>query len=269
MIEALLLAVTRITTHSANAPSTNATGFFFEREGRLYLVTNRHVVRDEAIDHHPDRLEIVLHVDPANVATTTGFSIPLHVGGMPVWREGADAGGTIDVVAIELDRTALPATMLLHAFTPAHLLDDLDRIEAGAPVRIVGFPLGFHDTVHQLPVTRQAVVASAFGIRFQGKGYFLTDARMHRGTSGAPVAVRLNAGESGRSGLVWTLLGIHAGRFDVDSRDDEQDERLSLNYAWYADILLTLTEAAPAAVNPPRAPEVPRAARPERAPKKR
>jgi hypothetical protein len=41
--------------------------------------------------------------------------------------------------------------------------------------------------LHHLPVARQAVIASAFGSRFQGQGYFLTDARMHRGTSGAPV----------------------------------------------------------------------------------
>jgi hypothetical protein len=43
------------------------------------------------------------------------------------------------------------------------------------------------------------------------------------------------------------LLGVHAGRMDVANRDIEQDERLDLNYAWYADVLLTLTQdAAPA-----------------------
>lgn len=246
MIEALLLAATQITTFSPDKPSTNATGFFFERDGRLYLVTNRHVVLEETIAHTPDRIEIVLHIDPDNVASVTSFSIPLYVDGIAVWHEGIDSGGRIDVVVIPLDRTALPDTLLLHAFTPDHLLDDLDRIEAGAPVRVAGFPLGFHDTVHHLPVMRQAVVASAFGIRFQGQGYFLTDARMHRGMSGAPVAVRLQPEAASRDVLAWTLLGIHAGRFDV-SFDEEQDERLSLNYAWYADILMTLTEPVPEA----------------------
>lgn len=244
MIEALLLASTQITTFSIEKPSTNATGFFFERDDRLYLVTNRHVVLEETIQHAPQRIEIVLHTDPENVAWVTSFSIPLYVDGIAVWHEGLDSGGRIDVVVIPLDRAALPENMLLKAFTPDHLLDDLDRIEAGAPVRIAGFPLGFHDTVHHLPVMRQAVVASAFGIRFQGQGYFLTDARMHRGMSGAPVAVRLQADVPSRDQLSWTLLGIHAGRFDV-TRDEEQDERLSLNYAWYADILMTLTEPEP------------------------
>ena len=34
---------------------------------------------------------------------------------------------------------------------------------------IVGFPLGFHDWLHHLPVVRQATIASAFGVRFQGQ----------------------------------------------------------------------------------------------------
>lgn len=263
MIEALLLAATQITTFSTDKPSTNATGFFFEREARLYLVTNRHVVLEETIEHAPERIEIVLHIDPENVASVTSFSIPLYVDGIAVWHEGIDSGGRVDVVVIPLDRAALPPTLLLHAFTPDHLLDDLDRIEAGAPVRVAGFPLGFHDTVHHLPVMRQAVVASAFGIRFQGQGYFLTDARMHRGMSGAPVAVRLQHDAPSRDALAWTLIGIHAGRFDV-TRDEEQDERLSLNYAWYADILMTLTEELP--VPEPDAPKT--AVVKEKAPKK-
>lgn len=39
------------------------------------------------------------------------------------------------------------------------------------------------DTLHHMPVARRAALASSFGLRFQGEGYFLTDARSHRGTS--------------------------------------------------------------------------------------
>jgi S1-C subfamily serine protease len=242
MVEALLLAVTRITTITGQKSRSNATGFFFERDGRLFLVTSRHVVRDEASKHKPDSLEIELHVDPANVAETTGFGIPLYERNAAVWREATDDAGLVDVVAIELDRIALPATLLHRAFTPEHLVKHLDDVEAGTSVLIAGFPLGFHDTLHHLPVVRQAVIASSFGIRFQGSGYFLTDARMHRGTSGAPVVVRVSVPE-GREDLSWKLLGIHGARMDVTNRDVEQDERLDLNCAWYADVLLVLTEA--------------------------
>lgn len=241
MIESLLLAVTRVSTLLGERQLTQATGFFFEREERLYLVTNRHVVHDEPGGHFPDRLEIELHVDAQNIGRTVQFSIPLYRDGKSVWREGLDSAGAVDVVAIQLERKALPAKMLFQAFSPAHLVERLDRVELGNSVLIVGFPLGVHDTLHRLPVARQSVIASAFGIRFQGKGYFLTDARLHRGMSGAPVVAREPEPRAGRAELSWLLLGVHATRLDVTNRDASQDESLDLNLAWYADILLTLT----------------------------
>ena len=44
MIESLPLAVTNVTTMLGKQALTNATGFFFERDGRLFVVTSRHVV---------------------------------------------------------------------------------------------------------------------------------------------------------------------------------------------------------------------------------
>jgi hypothetical protein len=246
VIESLPLAVTRVTTLAGDRILTNATGFFFERDGALYLVTSRHVVLDEASEHRPDRIEIELHVDERNLGETVQFSIPLYRQGRSVWREGLDSAGAVDVVAIQLERAALPRKMLAHAFRPENLYRSLDMVEMGAPVLIVGFPLGVHDTLHRLPVARQSVIASAFGIRFQGKGCFLTDARLHRGTSGAPVVARKAAGTDGRGDFPWMLLGVHSAKLDLVNRDSSQDESLDLNFAWYADILLTLTQGAAA-----------------------
>jgi hypothetical protein len=111
-------------------------------------------------------------------------------------------------------------------------------------VLIVGFPLGFHDSLHHLPVVRQGIIASAFGLRFQGKGCFITDARTHRGTSGAPVVISHHpADESAAScALPWRLLGIHSSTIDMTTRDLHVDESLGLNSAWYADVLMSLTE---------------------------
>jgi len=244
MIESLLLAVTRVSTFNGAQSLSCATGFFFERDQRLFLVTNRHVVLDEASGHRPDRVEIELHVDASNIALTTQFSIPLYAAGQALWHEVVDSAGTVDIVTIELEHAALPSTRVLQAFTPEHLVGNLDEIEVATRVVVVGFPLGFHDTFHHLPVARQAVIASAFGLRFQGNGYFLTDARLHRGTSGAPVVARVDKEHSGREGLPWVLLGVHAARMDVGGRDAAQDDRLGLNCAWYADALMELTTAA-------------------------
>jgi S1-C subfamily serine protease len=240
MIDSLLLTAARISTFEHQRGLTHASGFFFERDARLYLVTSRHVLIDEPTAHHPNRIEIELHTSDYDLGRSTGFSVLLYHEGRSIWRHGRDAGGEIDVAMIELDRAALPPTVVLQAFTPAHLLPAGGEVEVGSSVLIVGFPLGFHDTLHHLPVVRQSVVASAFGMRFQGQGYFLTDARTHRGTSGAPVVMR----DHGRDGLPlpWRLLGVHSARLDMAGRDLVQDESLGLNCAWYADMLMTLSE---------------------------
>jgi S1-C subfamily serine protease len=243
MIEPLLLTATRVFTFEQRQLLTNASGFFFERDSRLFLVTSRHVVLDEPTAHRPDRVEIELHTDPDNMARSTEFSIPLYRDGKSVWRQGIDAGGQIDVAAVEIERAALPRTTVYRAFAPEHLYDPLDQVAVGTSLLVVGFPLGFHDTLHHMPVVRHAVVASSFGLRFQGQGFFLTDARTHRGTSGAPVVMSTPERGTMQGDMPWTLLGVHSAVFDVGTRDVNLDEALGLNCAWYSDILLTLTEA--------------------------
>ena len=247
VVEPILLAAVRVSSFDGQQPLTNASGFFFERDGRLFVVTSRHVLLDEPSKHHPDRIEIELHSQPENMADSIGFSIPLYRDGLAVWREGEDGGGPVDVGVVELERKALPPKLVYRAFTPEHLARPSDHVEVGDSLLIVGFPLGFHDALHHLPVARQAVVASAYGLRFQGQGFFLTDARTHRGTSGALVVSRMRDGRGEKLDLPWMLLGIHSARFDVGSRDLAEDEVLGLNSAWYADMLLTLTEPAKAA----------------------
>jgi trypsin-like peptidase len=242
VIEPLFLAAARVNTFLGQGLLTNASGFFFQRDERLFLITSRHVMIDEPTRHFPDRIEIELHVDPANMAQSTGFSMPLYQGGKSVWKQGEDTGGDIDVAVLEIQRGALPKTAVYRAFTPEHLCDPREPVEIGSPLLVVGFPLGFHDALHHLPVVRHAVNASPFGLRFQGKGYFLTDARTHRGTSGAPVVMRARGLEQELADLPWMLLGVHSSRMDVGTRDLKLDEALGLNCAWYADILLTLTE---------------------------
>ena len=240
-VESILLSATPILTFQGSQGLTNASGFFFERDERLFLVTSRHVMIDEASKHYPDRIEIALHCDPENLAQATGFSIPLYQKRESVWRQGVDSAGGIDVAVIEIERPALPEKAFLLPFGPPHLIDRHGAVEVGSPVLIVGFPLGFQDHLHHMPIVRQAIVASSFGLRFQGEGYFLTDARTHRGSSGAPVVMRVAEPGADIQDLPWRLLGVHSARLDV-GRDLERDEALGLNCAWYADILMTLTQ---------------------------
>lgn len=237
----VLLATTRISTFSGQMSLTGATGFFFRRGERLFLVSNGHVFVDAASEHFPDRIEIELHTDLVNLTRYVAFSIPLYREGMSLWRQATDSGGPVDVAVIEIDQTSLPDTVKLFAFDPSHLDSGAEEIIVGDPLTVIGFPLGFHDTVHHLAVARSASLASAYGVRFQQQGFFLTDARTHRGSSGSPVLRRRSAIGHSDSSLPWQLLGIHSIRMDMRTRDLIEDESLGLNGAWYADVLLTLT----------------------------
>jgi hypothetical protein len=239
--EALLLAAVAVATHDGPRLLTRASGFFFAREGRLWLVSCRHVVIDEAAGHHPDRLELELHIDARNLTRSLRWSMPLFRDGRALWRQARDSGGEVDVAVLEVDAAAWPPGVQVRAFTPAHLAVAEGEVPLGSALLVVGFPLGFHDTLHHLPVVRQAAVASAFGVRFQGQGYFLSDARTHRGTSGAAVVMRSDDAALAATGLPWKLLGVHAGRLDMLPRDEKEDEVLGLNCTWYADVLLALT----------------------------
>ena len=240
-VDALLLTTTHIATFAGLQALTSASGFFFRRGDRLFLVSNRHVFADDATSHYPDRIEIGMHTSLHDLTQHAVVSLPLYRDGVGLWREATDTGGLVDVAALEIPATALPAGAALQAFDETHLEVRDEVVAIGDALTIAGFPLGFHDTVHHLAVARRASVASAYGVRFQRQGCFLTDARTHRGSSGSPVVRRRMHDDAPASSLSWHLIGVHSTRMDMRTRDQAQDESLGLNCAWYADVLVTLT----------------------------
>ncbi|MFZ4550433.1 MAG: S1 family peptidase [Aquabacterium sp.] len=238
--DALLLTTTQITTFLGGQALSCASGFFFRRDGNLFLVSNRHVFADAGNGHFPDRVEIGLHTDAQNLTSHTVVSLPLYKDGLCLWREAVDTGGVVDVAVLLMPASLLPIEAIFLAFDETHLEPTGSDVVIGDALTIAGFPLGFHDTIHHLPVARSASLASAYGVRFQQQGYFLTDARTHRGSSGSPVVRRRQL----NSPICWQLLGVHSTRMDMKDRDVVRDESLGLNCAWYADVLLTLTANA-------------------------
>lgn len=241
-IEDVLLAVTRIGTYLGDRSLTGASGFFFRREDRLFVVTNRHVLHDEASEHFPDRIEILVHTDERNLRSHAVLSLPLYRDGLALWRAATDSEGPVDVAVVQVHGSPMPLGENIVAFDPSHLDARGDEIAIGDALSVLGFPLGFHDTVHHLAVSRSASIASAYGVRFQGQGYFLTDARTHRGSSGSAVLRRRSTASRSSPALPWQLLGVHSTRMDMNTRDAALDESLGLNCAWYADVLMELTK---------------------------
>ena len=239
MIDRIYLRVAKILTFAGSRPLTNASGFFYLHDEFLYLVTARHVVIDEEVHHRPDRLQLSLHSDAADLQRRTDVAIPLYLDGVPQWYQHPQYGSGVDVVAVAINDPHVLSAHDVSTFCCDDILSRDEALPLGQNVLILGFPLGFHDTVNNLPIVRSATIASSFSHPFKGEPYFLTDARLHRGMSGSPVVAKSLDRSRGFDKHLpnWRLLGVHSSSLDVSDRDPNQDERLALNTTWYASLI--------------------------------
>jgi hypothetical protein len=241
-VDRLLLRVAKVSTYYQGNPMTNATGFFFLHNSFLYLITARHVVINESLGHFPDYLGVSLHTSQRDLSLRTELSIALYSNGLPQWRQHPHFMASMDCVAVAVNDPQVLANCFVDTFSFKDLVGPGHQVPLGQDVLIVGFPLGFHDTYNNLPIVRKATVASSYAHPFKGEPYFLTDARMHRGSSGSPVIAQIGDATKGDgdNSSSWRLLGIHSSALDVSDRDIQMDEKLALNTAWYAHHILEI-----------------------------
>lgn len=215
-----------------------ATGFFVQASptSKIFLVTNRHVVIDEEKNFYPDRLQFRLHIDSNDLRRSDFYELQLYSdknNSKRLWREISPKN---DVVAIELDLERLKKFHIKH-FNLNQFAPPGTSIAVGEPVAVLGYPVGFSDDLHNLPVARQGAVASAFPIPFRGKRFFLVDAILHPGTSGSPVVTRPAATRVTTTGGIVPgprvhLIGISSGSFGG----------LNLNIVWFTSVITELLQ---------------------------
>lgn len=244
-ISDLVTSVAHVRCFRNNQLLGAATGFFYSHEERMHFITNRHVVIQEDEDYYPDELRLELHTNMRDVSQNTEYSVRLYDGsGNPCWIEHPRGGGNIDVVALPLDTQQLSSGYVIRSFSSAdHIPEDVD-IAIGEDVLVIGYPLGFHDMLHNLPIVRNAIMASVYPVPFQGNPFILIDARLHSGTSGSPVITkatnmirRTNGSTAIMNRPVSFLVGVHSASFDLNNRDPQRDEPLGLNAVWFASLI--------------------------------
>jgi S1-C subfamily serine protease len=243
-ISELTATVTHVRCFKKGKQRGVASGFFYVHADNLYLITNRHVVIKEEDDYFPDELRMRLHTNPNDIRQNDDYSIALYDNQKPLWLEHPVGRRHIDVIAFPLDTSQIKLRFFVIAYSASdHIPQNVD-ISIGEDVLVVGYPLGFHDTLHNLPIVRNAVLASVYPVPFQGNPILLIDARLHRGTSGSPVLTKptsiLHHTDGSTDMLnktVTFLVGVHSATFDIEGRDPEQDEPLGLNAVWFASLI--------------------------------
>lgn len=248
-VEPIVLAVAQVKAYVGTDVATVGSGFFYTAGGTTYYITNRHLVIQEVAGYRPSRISLAVHTDALNVRSNKEVFVDLYdASGHPAWREHSTLTSAVDVVAIPLTPDHLHGCVIVPLSRKNHVPDDV-VLNMGQDLMVLGFPKGLGDQLHNLPIARNASLASAYPVPFNGKPLVLVDARLHAGTSGSPVLTKsmnlaqLTDGSMALSaGSAVYLVGIHSATFDVKVGDKEQSgDPLGLNYCWLASLLDDIT----------------------------
>lgn len=244
-ISDMVATVTQIHCFRDGRQQGVGTGFFYLYEDNLHLITNRHVIINEEEDYIPDEIRLRLHTDPNDIRQNDNYSVRLYNDDEErLWHQHPTGHNEIDVAVIPMNREQVMPRFFIKAFRPEdHVPQNVD-ISIGEDVLVIGYPLGFHDALHNLPIIRNAIISSVYPVPFQGYPIILIDSRLHSGTSGSPVFTKpsqmiryTNGSTSLSSGTRSFLVGVHSGTFDIVERDPDQDEPLGLNAVWFASLI--------------------------------
>jgi hypothetical protein len=225
----------------------SATGFLVEHDARLYLVTNRHVVRgrhnltDEPLSLTgalPDSLTIFHHV-----AGALGQWIPIDE---PLyktdherrWIEHPIHKGAVDLVAMELVK---PDSVDVYPYDPFQRGPSV-AVGVTDVVSIIGFPFGL-TAGGKLAIWTQGSVATEPALDYGNLPSFLVDSRTRPGQSGSPVVAYRPPGpvisELGGMSMsvapVEKFLGVYSGRVHPDS---------DLGVVWKASLVAEIIAAS-------------------------
>lgn len=238
-ISELAFSVAQVECFTKNELIARATGFFYAFDDNIYLITNRHVVRDTGAGHLPDKLKLRLHTDASDIRRNGVYVVGLYGwGGRRQWLEHPTVD--VDVVAIPLDSRRLQADFVVRPFGPQNHLPEEILVQVGEDVLVFGYPLGLYDVAYNLPLVRRGTLASFYPVPFGGRPYFLMECRLHRGCSGSPVLTKAGGLFQTRSASPemflssgFYLLGVNSARVET-GREAKDEEPLGLNEVWFA-----------------------------------
>lgn len=220
--EQLFFTTTFIGTTNVDGTTGAGTGFLYQVEtaadqSALFLVTNRHVVKDAAradvrfmaskddsmTEPSLGQVHVVQVPDPASVFTVHPDSdIDVAIAPVTPWVNALKAQGRHVFF-----RSISPAIAMNNKSASA-----LDALEE---VTFIGYPNGLYDQVNLLPIARRGSTATPPALDYGGKPTFLIDASVFPGSSGSPVMLAQTGSYTARGGglvvgnrIMW--LGIVA-----------------------------------------------------------
>lgn len=266
-VEPASLMTTPVFLMNGRTPVQQGTGFFFastKADGTpdtVFLVTNYHVVTARSpMSKEPgagDRVQFLIHEDRTNLSKVRHLELPLYdAQHAPLWVS-SESTPEADVVLLPLPPAAYDGVSLF-VFTEAHTHGDI-KMRPTSGATLLGYPYGFADTAHDLPVWKTGHIASEPNVDFDNHPVFLVDVSAFPGMSGSPVLAVENGvyeNEEGqmRSGRVLKLLGVFSAMPVVRELKPAAnpadptppvatETALQLGYVWKAALIADLARA--------------------------
>jgi hypothetical protein len=248
--EMTLFAVARLETFKRDplacvtSALKTATGFLYKSEaGKVFLVTNKHVVFDEYEGYFPDKLRLSVHLDLMHLTKMRHIDLRLwSKDRKKLWKWARYR--QVDVVALEVPADQL-AGCCFTTFSKADILDADEEpllgkdVGLGVQALVFGFPLGFYDKNTFLPMSYAATVATWPWLDFEGQPCFLVNAGLHLGMSGSPV-ISCPGTILTKRNLPTTKVLVSRKNYLLGVLSDERKSGgvpLGLNRVWHAGII--------------------------------
>lgn len=183
---------------------------------KLYLVTNRHNVDFVLIEGESAKGFMLVDIsvlyrdrESDNQQTTVSISIDQNA------KIYVDSNCFNDIALIEFEFSDVPTAINCNLPLDNIAADlSIERVEIGEAVSFIGFPGAHWDAANDLPILRQASIASSPNLRYKNESQsgeaerILVSGMSFAGSSGSPV-FRMNS---------RTIIGVMAGHYKASEQ---------------------------------------------------
>lgn len=229
----------------------SGTAFFISRSlgeyGSIYLVTNKHVVKDKT-----DCMIRFHKSESLNNKGKIGDFVYCFTN--EEWANGWKFHDDDEVDLAVFNLTAIIANLyeqkkyIFYRGLTVDMIATKERakeISTMERIFFVGYPNAFRDEINNLPIARSGYLATPLYSDFEGKEAFLFDASVFEGSSGSPVCIvnenyetySDTSGQPKQEGRC-VLAGVNASAYTRVS--DKQ--YLNIGYAWKAYKILEIID---------------------------
>lgn len=129
------------------------------------------------------------------------------------------------------------------------------NIEVTSDIIVASYPKGFYDRVNKFPIVKSGIIASAWGMPFNGMPLFEIDAQLFPGSSGGlviskPINIALIDGQIKFSeSKRYVFLGVYSGEYTWEETKDIAGNKIKmfnsygLGNVWYSYLIPQIIES--------------------------